>query len=49
MQEQPTEKEIMELAEKLFYEMEPIEGLTWDNAPYSWVRPIINDAAQRLG
>jgi hypothetical protein len=45
----PSREKIMELAEKMFYEMEPIDGLTFDNAPYMLVRPIINDAAKKLG
>lgn len=49
MEQQPTKKEIDELAEKLFYELEPVDGLTWENCPYMIAREIINDAALRLG
>ena len=49
MKKNPTDKEIMELAEKMFYEAGPMDGLTWDNCPYMLAKGFINDAANILG
>lgn len=45
----PTDEQVKELAKKLFHEMEPFDGLTWENCPYLIAREILNDAAKKLG